>query len=190
MFLWRLAHNSLPMRMNIKRKHVELDTLCPMCLRLDEDGGHLFLKYKKVTAVWREQHLEDIRLMLCDCHDSYQVIKKICSLPTDKRLHVAILLWDWWTARNKTNAGEKQRTAQEVSGFITRHLQDFCSVQQQSIPPSVTDQRWVPPGPGVVKFNMDAAFHQEAEAGDGRVGRLVLDSVEKAGGRGRGQSTE
>jgi hypothetical protein len=37
-FLWRLAHNSLPTRMNIKRKGVELDTLCPVCNRLDEDG--------------------------------------------------------------------------------------------------------------------------------------------------------
>ncbi|KAE8797725.1 NAC domain-containing protein 78 [Hordeum vulgare] len=59
MFLWRLAHNSLPTRVNIRRKHAELDTLCPMCSRLDEDGGHLFLKCKLVKAVWREQNLEE-----------------------------------------------------------------------------------------------------------------------------------
>lgn len=32
-FMWRLAHDSLPTLMNIKRKHVELDTLCPVCAR-------------------------------------------------------------------------------------------------------------------------------------------------------------
>jgi hypothetical protein len=39
-FAWRLCHNSLPTRMNISRKHVDLDTRCPMCNRCDEDGGH------------------------------------------------------------------------------------------------------------------------------------------------------
>lgn len=52
-FLWRLAHDSLPTRMNIKRKHVQLETLCPVCSRFDEDGGHIFLKCKFVKQVWR-----------------------------------------------------------------------------------------------------------------------------------------
>jgi hypothetical protein len=29
-FLWRLGHHSLPTRMNIERKRVDLDTRCPM----------------------------------------------------------------------------------------------------------------------------------------------------------------
>lgn len=53
MFLWRLVHNTLPTRMNIKRKRIDLDTRC----RLDEHSGHLSLKTKKVKAVWREQGL-------------------------------------------------------------------------------------------------------------------------------------
>ena len=52
-FLWRLAHNSLPLRLNVKRKKVELDTLCPMCNRLDEDGGHLFFRCKGLKKLWR-----------------------------------------------------------------------------------------------------------------------------------------
>lgn len=47
-FLWRFSHNSLPLRMNIARRGVELDTRCPVCGRLDEDGGHCFLKCKMV----------------------------------------------------------------------------------------------------------------------------------------------
>ena len=53
-FIWRVAHNSLALRMNIKRRHIELDTRCPVCARLDEDGGHCFLKCKQVKQCWRE----------------------------------------------------------------------------------------------------------------------------------------
>ena len=44
LFLWRLKHDSLPLRMNIMRRGMEIDTRCPVCWRLDEDGGHCFLK--------------------------------------------------------------------------------------------------------------------------------------------------
>jgi len=30
-FLWRLATNSLPWRKNIKRRGMQLDTICPVC---------------------------------------------------------------------------------------------------------------------------------------------------------------
>jgi hypothetical protein len=51
MFVWRLAHNSLAHRTRIQRLGVELDTSCPVCKRLDEDGGHIFLKCKKSKRV-------------------------------------------------------------------------------------------------------------------------------------------
>jgi hypothetical protein len=63
-FLWRLARNSLPTRMNISRKRIDLDTRCPMCYRLNEDGGHLFLKCKSVKQVWRTLVLEEVRVSL------------------------------------------------------------------------------------------------------------------------------
>jgi hypothetical protein len=42
MFVWRLTHNSLPVCHNLARRGIKLDTLCPLCCRLDEDCGHLF----------------------------------------------------------------------------------------------------------------------------------------------------
>jgi hypothetical protein len=46
MFVWRLAHNSLAHRTKIQRLGVDLDTSCPVCKRLDEDGGHIFHEIK------------------------------------------------------------------------------------------------------------------------------------------------
>ena len=137
MFLWRLTHNILPTLLNIKRKHIELDTRCPKCQRLDEDGGHLFLKCKKVKAIWREQNLEDVRVALCEWPDAFDVMR-----------HIYLLASDWWTTRNKTYAGEKQRSAGEVSAFITKHLMDYVCMQTQPPPTCSIKYSWTPPAVG------------------------------------------
>ena len=45
-FLWRFCHNSHPLRMNLRRRGMSIDTRCVMCSRFDEDGAHLFFKCK------------------------------------------------------------------------------------------------------------------------------------------------
>jgi len=52
------AHNSHPPRRNLARRGMKLHTKCPVCQRLDGDGGHLFLKCKLARHVWRELKLE------------------------------------------------------------------------------------------------------------------------------------
>ena len=46
-FLWRLSTDSLPLHMKLQHGGMQVDTLCPVCFRLDEDGGHCFVKCKK-----------------------------------------------------------------------------------------------------------------------------------------------
>ena len=74
MFAWRMAHNSLPVRRNIARKGVKIDTVCPMCNCLDEDCGHLFFKCKRVKQCWRQMNLENIRVMLEQCRKGTEVM--------------------------------------------------------------------------------------------------------------------
>ena len=60
--LCRLGHNTLPARLNLKRRGIDLDTICLMCKHLDEDGGHAFLKCKFAKALWREAKQEHVRV--------------------------------------------------------------------------------------------------------------------------------
>ena len=69
-FFWRFAHNSLPLRMNIARRGMDIDTRCPMCGLLDEDGGHCFLKCKQVKRCWQNLNSEDMRLQLLIVHSA------------------------------------------------------------------------------------------------------------------------
>ena len=172
-FIWRLCHNSLPTRMNIKRKCIDLDTRCPMCNRADEDGGHLFLKCKQVKPVWRSLLVEDIRLALLDAHNAMAVLEHILALTAERRDLVLTLLWDWWTTRNKMNAEEKTTSSAVVCHRIQRHVLDFT----QKVHPGFFDQRspvgvvkdvaskWVIPPVGRVKINFDAAFIESTREG-------------------------
>ena len=71
---------------------MEIDTRCPVCWRLDEDGGHCFLKCKIVKKVWRNMNLEDIRCQLADLRNAEEVVKCILSLDEKRGLLVAALL--------------------------------------------------------------------------------------------------
>jgi len=92
-FIWRLAHNSLPLRQNIKRRGVKLDTICPMCHRLDEDGGHLFLKCKCVRQLWRALDLEEARLLLVNCTSAKHLSEEIWKLDDEQQIEILTLLW-------------------------------------------------------------------------------------------------
>ena len=76
-FLWRFAHNSLPLRMNIVRWDMEIDTRCPMCWRLNEDGGHCFLKCKLVKKCLQQLNLEDVCILLLTLGSAKEVVEHI-----------------------------------------------------------------------------------------------------------------
>jgi hypothetical protein len=106
------------MKLNIKRCGIKLDTRCPVCWRLAEDGGHCFLKCKNVRACWRELQLENVRLQLLEARTAIEFVKMVLNLEMDICLKVVVLLWKIWDARNKTNAGENALTNQEVCGAV------------------------------------------------------------------------
>lgn len=131
-FLWRFAHNSLPLRMNIARRGVEADTRCPVCSRFDEDGGHCFLRCKQVKKCWRELNLEAVRLKLLELHSARGVVEAVLQLKQEERSLIICLLWAWLGSINKANAGEGSFSV----GEVTRRATNFanCSYELDSKP--------------------------------------------------------
>lgn len=125
MFVWRLVHNSLAVRRNLRRRGMKEDTLCPMCCRLDEDPVHLFFKCKKVKECWRGLNLEEYRDILVSCQSGKEVMQKIWSFPPEKQLWTVVLLWRWWSVRNKVNAGERCATSSKVCSLVSFYATQF-----------------------------------------------------------------
>ncbi|KAE8821388.1 Glutamyl-tRNA reductase 1, chloroplastic [Hordeum vulgare] len=81
MFAWRLKHESLALRVHLKKRGIPVeDTKCLFCGKADEDGGHLFIKCKNAKAVWRELALEPERRELQEIPSVHHALDYIWSL--------------------------------------------------------------------------------------------------------------
>ncbi|GJN13484.1 hypothetical protein PR202_gb00193 [Eleusine coracana subsp. coracana] len=169
-FLWRLAHNSLPLRRSIKRRGMDTDTICPICHRLDEDGRHLFLKCKGVKQCWRSLCLEHVRCDIAELKTGATVVQRITKLDKGTRELVMNFLWAWWDARNKANTGDRQPGVQEVihrAQLMTLSMAEASSNQtNHSVSsPNMPAKRWTPPPEDVLKINFDGAFVKDSRKG-------------------------
>jgi len=158
--VWRVAHNSLAHKMNIKSKKISLDTRCPVCLKYDEDGAHCFFKCKEVRKVWRELGLETLRLKLANLLSAVEVVAEILRQREDICLAVFVLIWKWWSMRNKVNVGElmpsAQATVNAIRDMVQNILKEGCKMHQhQSFE---VQQTWSPPAEGILKVNVDGSF--------------------------------
>ncbi|GJN00768.1 hypothetical protein PR202_ga17975 [Eleusine coracana subsp. coracana] len=166
MFMWRLAHNSLVVGRNLKRRMPEKDSLCPICKRLDEDCGHLFFKCKHVHDVWRVLNLDHIRTKLNLCQSGKEVLYKIWKMEPDLQNKVTLLLWRWWTARNKVNAGERLWSTSEVCSSINYHLMECDKLKKPTKEKyDGAVMKWKPPPTKSYKLNVDASFLSSGKGG-------------------------
>ena len=166
MFIWRLFHNSLAVRQNLVRRGMKVNTLYPMCQRLDEDLGHLFFKCKEVKDCWRRLNLEEYHIILAACHSGKDMMRSIWALSRQIQLQIIVLLWRWWSARNKANAGDKRPTGPEVCSLVTFYVCEFEKGRKSdNIFQQVKQQRWEPPPEDVYKINTDGAFRAVTNQG-------------------------
>jgi hypothetical protein len=150
------------LQMNIKRG-MDIDTRCPVCWRLNEDGGHCFLKCKFAVHCWREALLEDVRSLLLQKASAYEVVTTILSLNDDTCLEAASLIYAWWEARNKANSGEGVRQTSQVVQHATMLAVQTKPTREKEINKPPQPQRWTRPLEGLLKANCDGSFFSESK---------------------------
>ena len=176
MFVWRLAHNSLALRMKIARIGIELDTSCPVCHRKNEDGGHIFLKCKHAKECWGRLGLGETREKLLPCSSAHHMFAELWKCDENIQLKATIFMWEWWNVRNKANAGEVVPNAQTICHGVESLGVDFLMLRVPDKPPKPPDlSRWVKPPENFVKVNFDGAFSQIS--GSGGWGYVIHDQA-------------
>jgi hypothetical protein len=134
-FLWRIAHDSIPHRCNIARKGIDIDPLCLVCGRLNEDGAHLFLKCKGVKQIWRNMGLEETRHALLLGEGPKGMLTQVFKLEQSKKITCIAVLWEWWKHRNKINAENAKLSCEGVTLQVKRCVQEygqFCVPRPQA----------------------------------------------------------
>lgn len=176
-----MAHNSLPLR----TRGIELDTRCPMCYRVDEDGGHLFFKCKYSRAGWRELFMEDKQLLLAVCTSPKEVLQTIWRQSGENQVKIVTFLWCLWNARSGANAGEALKPITDVCFQTQPHASEFLEVMRKAHEVRVQDETpWCAPTEGFMKTNIDGAFSKGARKGGW--GLIIRNSAGQVQGAGAG----
>jgi hypothetical protein len=118
--------------------------------------------------VWRSLLLEDIRILLVQAPNANVMMQMILELLKGKKNLTVILLWDWWTNRNKVNAGEEERSTDVICHVIQKHAADFLSstcIQSSSRNDNQIDVKRCRAMQNFIKVNFDAAFIDNIKAG-------------------------
>ena len=152
--------------MKLKRKGIKLDTRCPVCFRLDEDGGHCFLKCKSVKALWRAMELEQIRIELESCPNAKWVMIQILNKKENICIKICTLLWTWWLERNRANQGQQVRNLNQILHSWQFHLLDYKQhLKKEKGKKQKSEQIWSSPPKDFLKVNLDGAFRKENQLG-------------------------
>ena len=119
----------------------------------------LFLHAKLWNIAGGFYKLEDIRLQLSECANAREVVWTMLGLNTEMKLRALILCWQWWSTRNKINAGDKARSAEAVCSLVYRWVNDSkqfflkgtSSNEKQAV-------KWTKPVGDTTKINTDGAY--------------------------------
>jgi ribonuclease HI len=152
--------------MNQKRRGMEVDTICPLCLRLNEDGGHLFFKCKMVKQIWRQLLMEKTRIKLSECPNEMLLLESILSLEEEEKILTCCTLWIWWAERNKANSGNKVRKPQQIVSSIISHTTEYKALgKKEQNPKNQVPPKWSLPMHNYVKINTDGAYRESSRTG-------------------------
>jgi len=61
-------------------------------------------------------NMEDVRIELMNCQSGMETIDKIWELEKSQQLKV--IVWRWWSARNKVNDGGRLQCVAEIQGSV------------------------------------------------------------------------
>ncbi|KAM0827328.1 hypothetical protein ACQ4PT_068268 [Festuca glaucescens] len=114
------------------------------------DDALIFMKVNEANARKLQQILAAYEV---------ELLESLAQLEDDIQMKALALMWDWWDARNKVNAGEYRRTTTEVCHRMERHLIDFQNLyktEKKAKPPD--SHKWRKPPDDFVKVNFDGAF--------------------------------
>ncbi|RYQ80303.1 hypothetical protein Ahy_Scaffold1g106807 [Arachis hypogaea] len=107
MFLWKAAHNIIPVRANLKKKRLLNNSVCPICLQEEETEEHTLLLCEWTRAVWFGSQSQctptskNVRSVGEWLQQMYMKCKEASRPEADQNWsRIGITMWTIWKARN------------------------------------------------------------------------------------------
>ncbi|KAH1074230.1 hypothetical protein J1N35_026558 [Gossypium stocksii] len=175
--VWRISWNFIPTLLNLNKKRVATDIVCPRCREAVESIDHIFRECPTTTEVWMNLNLSWILQNLIQHY--WEWLIWIFKNSTKEWCRVFCCgMWAIWSSRNKLVYEGKISTGKEISDWISRYLCELDEIEQKVHTRSNAPMRWKTPIGADVKINFDAAFElNQARSGSGVVARNALGEV-------------
>jgi hypothetical protein len=103
--------------------------------------------------------MEQTQLELMKLCSSREVVQYVLAMEETHWQRCVVLLWAWWEAINKANAGEKMPSTTEIIRRIQLVLIDLQEYLLNCVTTICKGTKlWAPPPPEIIKVNIDGAF--------------------------------
>lgn len=90
-------------------------------------------------------NMEPLRILLQECWSVKETINKIWTFDKSEQLKVVLLLWRWWSARNKMDQGGKTLNVNEIQSSVIYYLSEFEELHITNHAPKAACIPWKPP---------------------------------------------
>ena len=162
-FLWRACHEILPTRVNLHKKKIVEDALCPLCGREEETVMHVLWLCPAAVDVW-SLGCKIFQKWPSDGKDFIQLVEKVLqSFEMEDTQLFAEIAHQEWLRRNDFVFGNNFLHPDILVKNAKDHVAEFMRVTEKSNSNRhdfvvIRGSKWTTPEAGWLKANWDASF--------------------------------
>ena len=161
--LWRAGLDALPSLMNLVKRMVNCDPICPSCGLEQETTFHALWSCSALVEVWSFCFASLIRQTRM-CSNFLDIIQVCCSRSESLDMFATISSFIW-TRRNRLRVGEIPLPLQKINSLACDSLQEFQEANLLPCGPSPSPfpVKWSPPPVSWMKVNFDGVLFKETD---------------------------
>lgn len=162
-FGWRACHGILPTRLNLAKRNIIADTVCPICLQSPENEVHVLWDCPATQDVWARSWT---KLQKCPLgqQDVLQLFDYLMHRLEPEEMELFLVqAWILWNQRNCVLHGGELKDPGWLNTRAEEWLEESAQVQEQlAVTPRETRGNvWCPPPHPFFKMNFDVAIFKE-----------------------------
>ena len=149
-FLWRSCHNAIPVKQNLKRRHILYEDVCELCKLESKSVVHALWDCSQLSQVW--DSIPSFSFRQTQAFSSIQDVLNYTHKEQKNTELLASIMWTLWHRRNQVRTSSKEYPISLVVATASQALTDFqqANASDATQPRSLGQSRtqWIPPAEG------------------------------------------
>ncbi|RYQ94508.1 hypothetical protein Ahy_B08g089422 [Arachis hypogaea] len=178
-FLWKAAHDIVPVNSNLYKKRIAESPICQICTKEVETTEHALLLCEWTRAAWFGADCQCIPTTetVTEFGDWFmtiiQKIKSVGGEEENRRISkIGFLVWEIWKTRNQKVYQQQEinpswtiKRAKLMKNLFWRIADKQINLKEKQVQRTMREVRWRPPPADWIKANVDAFFKRNTGKG-------------------------